>query len=61
MIPFGAGINGALSWAKDLGVPPSSAIWLVAGYPLTQGAFVLMGGRLGAVYGHKNVVMLAGI
>jgi MFS family permease len=61
MIPFGAGINGALSWAKELGVPPESAVWLVAGYPLTQGAFVLMGGRLGAVYGHKKIVMLAGI
>ncbi|KAB8233708.1 MFS general substrate transporter [Aspergillus alliaceus] len=24
-------------------------------YPLTQGAFILIGGRLGAVYGHKNI------
>jgi MFS family permease len=30
-------------------------------YSLTQGAFVLMGGRLGAVYGHKNTVVVAGI
>ncbi len=27
---------------------------------LTQGAFVLMGGRIGAVYGHKNTVVVAG-
>jgi MFS family permease len=28
---------------------------------MTQGAFVLMGGRLGAVYGHKRTLVLAGI
>ncbi|KAL2822271.1 MFS general substrate transporter [Aspergillus cavernicola] len=28
---------------------------------LTQGAFVLMGGRVGTVYGHKNTVVVAGI
>lgn len=30
-------------------------------YRLTQGAFVLIGGRIGAVYGHKNTVVVAGI
>jgi MFS family permease len=30
-------------------------------YRLTQGAFVLMGGRLGAVYGHKITVIVAGV
>lgn len=30
-------------------------------YRLTQAAFVLMGGRLGTVYGHKNTVVVAGI
>lgn len=33
----------------------------MAMFRLTQGAFVLMGGRLGAVYGHKNTVVAAGI
>jgi len=28
---------------------------------LTQGAFVIMGGTVGAVYGHKNTVVLAGM
>jgi MFS family permease len=30
-------------------------------YSLTQGEFVLMGGRIGTVYGHKNTVVVAGI
>jgi MFS family permease len=28
---------------------------------LTQGAFVLIGGRVGAVYGHKNTRLAAGL
>ena len=28
---------------------------------LTQGAFVLIGGRIGAVFGHKNTLLAAGI
>ncbi|KAK9260736.1 putative MFS-type transporter [Lipomyces tetrasporus] len=60
MIPFGAGVNGALAIGEDLGVPPNKATWTVAAYPfpmgvssltqvsLTLGAFVLMGGRVGA-------------
>jgi MFS family permease len=30
-------------------------------YRLTQGTFVLIGGRLGAIYGHKSTVVIAGI
>jgi MFS family permease len=60
MIPYGAGINGAALWTEYLGVSQDAATWIVASYPLTQGAFVLMGGRLGTVYGHKNIVILAG-
>ena len=56
MIPFGAGINSSLSIAKSLGATPIQAVWIAASYPLTQGTFVLMGGRLGAVYGHKNIL-----
>lgn len=28
---------------------------------LTQGTFVLIGGRVGAIYGHKNAVVAAGV
>ncbi|KAK4115105.1 hypothetical protein N656DRAFT_795795 [Canariomyces notabilis] len=55
-IPLGAGINSGLAIGSSLGSPPSSAAWIVASYPLTQGAFVLIGGRLGEVYGHKAVL-----
>ncbi|KAJ9149796.1 Aminotriazole resistance protein [Pleurostoma richardsiae] len=54
-IPFGAGINTGLAIGKDLGATPVQSAWIVASYPLTQGSFVLIGGRLGAIYGHKNV------
>jgi MFS family permease len=54
MIPFGAGINSSLPIAKSLGASSIQATWIAASYPLTQGTFVLIGGRLGAVYGHKN-------
>jgi MFS family permease len=56
MIPFGAGINSSLSIAESLDSTPTQAVWIAASYPLTQGTFVLMGGRLGAVYGHKNIL-----
>ncbi|KAE8149658.1 MFS general substrate transporter [Aspergillus avenaceus] len=55
MIPLGAGINSGLSIGKSLGATDIQSVWIVASYPLTQGAFVLIGGRLGSVYGHKNV------
>ncbi|KAL3477379.1 major facilitator superfamily domain-containing protein [Aspergillus californicus] len=61
MIPYGSGINAGLEIGKTLGAAPAESTWIVASYPLTQGAFVLMGGRLGAVYGHKNLVMLASL
>ncbi|KIW70364.1 hypothetical protein PV04_02639 [Phialophora macrospora] len=61
MVPFGAGINGALAIGKDLGATEFSSAWIAASYPLTQGAFVLMGGRLGMIFGHKNMVVMAGV
>ncbi|PON22086.1 hypothetical protein TGAM01_v208960 [Trichoderma gamsii] len=61
MIPYGAGINGGLEIGKRVGATPAESAWIVASYPLTQGAFVLMGGRLGAVYGHKNTVVAAAV
>ncbi|KAH7267961.1 major facilitator superfamily domain-containing protein [Fusarium solani] len=55
MIPVGAGINGSLHIAKALRAPlskPSGS--------LTQGTFVIIGGRIGAVYGHKITAVVAG-
>ncbi|KAI1608584.1 major facilitator superfamily domain-containing protein [Exophiala viscosa] len=61
MIPFGAGITAAVAIGKDLGADQYASAWIAASYPLTQGAYVLMGGRLGQIYGHKNVLMVAGV
>jgi len=74
MIPFGAGINTGLSIATSLHfhdqhstqvIPDSlkaslsaDGAWIAASYPLTQGTFVLIGGRLGAVYGHKRLLIV---
>ncbi|RSL46781.1 hypothetical protein CEP51_015879 [Fusarium floridanum] len=60
MIPMGAGINGSLHIVEGLGAPPEQALWIVASYPLTQGTFVIIGGRIGAVYGHKITTVVAG-
>ncbi|RMJ09416.1 hypothetical protein CDV36_010975 [Fusarium kuroshium] len=60
MIPMGAGINGSLHIAEGLGAPPEQALWIVASYPLTQGTFIIVGGRIGAVYGHKITAVVAG-
>ncbi|KAK4500417.1 hypothetical protein PRZ48_008606 [Zasmidium cellare] len=73
MYPYGAGISSALSIATSFYyndpsstqiIPPEAekqithdAAWIAAAYPLTQGTFVLMGGRLGEVYGHKAILM----
>ncbi|KAH8805234.1 major facilitator superfamily domain-containing protein [Xylogone sp. PMI_703] len=59
MIPFGAGIVSATAIANDLG-DVKNASWIGACYPLTQGAFILIGGRVGAVHGHKKTLLLAG-
>lgn len=59
MISFGAGMGGGLHIAASLGVTdPSQASWIAASYPLTAGAFVLMSGRLGFVYGHGRILIL---
>ncbi|KAH8820553.1 major facilitator superfamily domain-containing protein [Xylogone sp. PMI_703] len=58
-IPYGAGLLAAIDIPKALGGSQSKGVWIAASYPLTQGAFVLIGGRIGAIYGHKTT-MLAG-
>lgn len=59
MITFGAGMGAGLHIASSLGVTePSQASWIAASYPLTAGAFILMSGRLGSIYGHARVLLL---
>ena len=59
LISFGAGVGGGLHIASSLGVTdPSQASWIAASYPLTAGAFILMSGRLGSIYGHSRVLLL---
>lgn len=43
MIPLGAGINSGLAMGEAVGASHTEAVWIVASYPLTQGAFVLVG------------------
>lgn len=43
MIPLGAGINSGLAIGEALGASQIQSVWIVASYPLTQGAFVLVG------------------
>lgn len=73
MYPYSAGITGAYSIATSFHydsqestqiIPESArksiagdAAWIAASYPLTQGTFVLMGGRMGDIYGHKVMLM----
>ncbi|UPL03529.1 hypothetical protein LCI18_014463 [Fusarium solani-melongenae] len=60
MIPFGAGIAATLPIADDLKLHRDVATWIAASYPLTQGAFVLAGGRIGSMFGHKRTLICAG-
>lgn len=43
MIPLGAGINSGLAIGAALGATQIQSVWIVVSYPLTQGAFVLVG------------------
>jgi len=54
-------VNVALpSIKEDLGFTDSSLAWVVNAYLLTYGGFLLLGGRLGDLYGHRRL-FLAGI
>lgn len=43
MIPLGAGINSGLAIGEAVGATHIQSVWITASYPLTQGAFVLIG------------------
>ncbi len=54
-------VNVALpSIRADLGFSATSLAWVVNAYMLTFGGFLLLGGRLGDLYGHRRL-FLAGI
>src|SRR3954451_6688924 len=54
-------VNVALpSIRDDLGFSETSLAWVVNAYTLTFGGFLLLGGRLGDLYGHRRL-FLAGI
>ncbi|KAH8807659.1 major facilitator superfamily domain-containing protein [Xylogone sp. PMI_703] len=55
-------IAGGFDISRALGVEPGpgKANWNAASYQLTQGTFVLASGSIGAVYGHRNMVLLGG-
>jgi len=54
-------VNVALpSIRTDLGFSESSLAWVVNAYLLTYGGFLLLGGRLGDLFGHRRL-FLAGI
>jgi EmrB/QacA subfamily drug resistance transporter len=54
-------VNVALpSIREDLGFSQTSLAWVVNAYLLTFGGFLLLGGRLGDIYGHRRL-FIAGI
>jgi EmrB/QacA subfamily drug resistance transporter len=52
-------VNVALpSIREDLHFTETSLVWVVNAYLLTFGGFLLLGGRLGDLYGHRRVFLL---
>ena len=55
-------VNVALpSIRTDLGFTETSLVWVVNAYMLTFGGFLLLGGRLGDLYGHRKLFTLASL
>ena len=52
-------VNVALpSIRNDLNFSESSLVWVVNAYMLTFGGFLLLGGRLGDLFGHRKLFLL---
>src|SRR5947208_15032794 len=52
-------VNAALPSIRDsLGFSEASLAWVVNAYMLTFGGFLLFGGRLGDLYGHRRVFLV---
>jgi MFS family permease len=44
---------------SDLGFTTPSLVWVVNAYLLTYGGFLLLGGRLGDLFGHRKLFLLS--
>src|SRR5450830_2132866 len=52
-------VNVALpSIRTDLGFTETSLVWVVNAYMLSFGGFLLLGGRLGDLYGHRKLFLI---
>ena len=52
-------VNVALPSIRDRpGFTETSLVWVVNAYMLTFGGFLLLGGRLGDLYGHRQLFLL---
>src|SRR6186713_1360600 len=52
-------VNVALPSIKDdLGFDDASLVWVVNAYLLTFGGFLLLGGRLGDLFGHRRLFLV---
>src|SRR5262245_7490285 len=52
-------VNVALpSIRTDLGFTPTTLAWVVNAYLLTFGGFLLLGGRLGDLFGHRRLFLI---
>src|ERR1700755_687866 len=52
-------VNVALpSIRADLGFTQTALVWVVNAYMLTYGGFLLLGGRLGDLFGHRRLFIL---
>lgn len=52
-------VNVALSSIRaDLGFSETSLVWVVNAYMLTFGGFLLLGGLLGDLFGHRRLFLL---
>src|SRR5204862_3786455 len=52
-------VNVALPTIRaDLGFTEASLAWVVNAYLLTFGGFLLLGGRLGDLYGHRRLFLI---
>lgn len=52
-------VNVALpSIRQDLGFTETSLVWVVNAYMLTFGGFLLLGGRLGDLFGHRRLFLI---
>jgi MFS family permease len=57
------GLGQCIAIIKDIGASfnitnPGELSWLIAGYSLTVGTFILVSGRLGDMYGYKRMLII---